>query len=164
METKKYELTKKTKKVDGHILYRIRALKDICDAKKGDLGGWIESEANLSQDGVAWIYDKACVYGNAKVYENAEVRNIAHIYGDAQVHGDCSIWENAQIFDNSQVYGNSIVRENSQVYGNAKVYGEAYISSKAIVCDHAEIGGQMELYSGTFGGTEKLIGREILHR
>ena len=37
METKKYEITKKTKKVDGRNLYRIIALKDFGNVKKGAL-------------------------------------------------------------------------------------------------------------------------------
>ena len=42
---KKYELLKNdTIKVFGHTLYRIRALRDFKDVKKGDLGGYIERE------------------------------------------------------------------------------------------------------------------------
>ena len=49
--TKKYKLTKRTKLLDGHILHRIQALKNFGDVKKGDLGGWIEKEGNLSHNG-----------------------------------------------------------------------------------------------------------------
>ena len=73
---KKYELTKEEKTLaDGTVLHRIRALRDIslCGVKAGDLGGLIEKENNLSQDGDAWIFDDACVFGNAEVYGNAEV-------------------------------------------------------------------------------------------
>lgn len=45
----------------------------------GDIGGWIESEKNLSQDGNARVYGDARVSGNALVYGNARV------YGDAEV-------------------------------------------------------------------------------
>ena len=47
----KYELTNETKQVDDVTLYRIRALKDFADVKTGDLGGWVQSTANLSQEG-----------------------------------------------------------------------------------------------------------------
>lgn len=49
---KKYELTDETKVEHGVTLHRIRALVDIVryGVKAGDLGGWIESEANLSQE------------------------------------------------------------------------------------------------------------------
>ena len=51
MEENKYELTDETFWLLTHKLHRIKALKDFGDVKKGDLGGWIEKESNLSQDG-----------------------------------------------------------------------------------------------------------------
>lgn len=68
---KKYELTEETKEVFGRRLHRIRALKSFGDVCEGDLGGWIESEKNLSQNGDAWVCGDAEVYCNAKVYCNA---------------------------------------------------------------------------------------------
>ena len=41
---------------DGRKLYRIKALKDFNNVKEGELGGYIESEQNLSQEGNAWVY------------------------------------------------------------------------------------------------------------
>lgn len=43
------------------------------DVKAGDLGGWVESENNLSQVGDAWVGGDAEVGGNAEVSGNAEV-------------------------------------------------------------------------------------------
>ena len=51
MENKKFELTEETIQCDEHTLHRIKALKDFAFIKKGDMGGWIEKESNLSQDG-----------------------------------------------------------------------------------------------------------------
>ena len=76
----KYELTNETKTLtDGTVLHRIRALRDISlyGVKAGDLGGWIEKENNLSQDGDAWVSVNAKVSGNANVYGDAEVRGDA---------------------------------------------------------------------------------------
>lgn len=47
---KKYILTEETKEVGGHILHKIQAVRDFGDVQKGDLGGWVESEENLSHD------------------------------------------------------------------------------------------------------------------
>ena len=47
---KKYELTSETKVINGVELHRIKALESFGNIKKGELGGWIESEKNLSQD------------------------------------------------------------------------------------------------------------------
>ena len=68
-------------------LRRIRALRDIPTqgVKVGDLGGWLQSEHNLSQDGSAWVSANARVYGNALVYGSAQVSGSARVYGSAQV-------------------------------------------------------------------------------
>ena len=82
----KYELTDET---NGSGLRRIRALRDIprYGVNEGDLGGWVESEGNLTQEGDCWVFDDAQVFGNARVSDTAL------IYGDAQVFG------NAQVFN-----------------------------------------------------------------
>ena len=77
----KYELTKETKTVKGTTLYRIKALKDFGGVKKGDLGGWIESERNLYQEGKAWVYGNAEVSGKAWVSGKAEVSGNAWVSG-----------------------------------------------------------------------------------
>ena len=49
---KKYELIREdTIKIDSITLYRIKALKAFGELRKGDLGGYIEKESNLSQKG-----------------------------------------------------------------------------------------------------------------
>ena len=75
----KYILTEETKVVNGHTLHRIKAVCDFNDVKVGQLGGFIESEANLSHEGNAWVYD------DAKVYDDANVYGYASICGDAEV-------------------------------------------------------------------------------
>ena len=52
MEGKKYRIREDMPlKLDGGInLYRIEALKDFSDVKKGDIGGCIEKGENLSQE------------------------------------------------------------------------------------------------------------------
>lgn len=49
--------------VCGKKLYRIQALKDFARAKAGDIGGYIESESNLSQSDDARVSGDAWVYG-----------------------------------------------------------------------------------------------------
>ena len=72
-ENKKYGLTDETKEWCAHTLHRIRALKDFGSVKAGELGGWVESEHNLSQEGDCWIYDNAAVCDNATVCDTATV-------------------------------------------------------------------------------------------
>lgn len=90
---KKYELTGETKEIGGVTLHRIRALIDIPehDVKAGDLGGWIEAERNLSQNGEAWVTGSACVTGKALVTGEARVTGNAWVRGNARVmeSSDC---------------------------------------------------------------------------
>jgi len=53
-------------------LRQIRYLKDLPGINAGELGGWLESEKNLSQDGDAWVSGNARVYGDAWVFSNAD--------------------------------------------------------------------------------------------
>lgn len=77
---KKYELlADDTIEFCGRTLHRIKACKDFGNVKSGELGGYIESEKNLSQVGDCWVCDSACVCGNACVYGSACV------YGNARV-------------------------------------------------------------------------------
>lgn len=147
---KKFELIKNDYiSLDGHTLYRTRALIDFGEVKTGDLGGYIEKEENLSQEGNAWVYDKACVFGNAKicrdaevfdnawVYDDAYISDNARVYGNAKVYGDAYVCDNAWVFDNAKVYGEAIVR--SCVYDNAKVYGNAYVFGYTEICGDAVV-------------------------
>lgn len=76
---KKYRLTEETTKVGNRPLYRIQALRDFGNVKEGDIGGYIESEKNLSQDGDACVYGNARVYGDARVYGNADIKTTGDI-------------------------------------------------------------------------------------
>ncbi len=83
----KYERTNETLTHWGHTLYRIRALKDFGTVKAGDLGGFIESENNLSQDGLCWVADNAKVFGDARIFADAVVEDDAQVFDKAWVSG-----------------------------------------------------------------------------
>ena len=71
---KKFELTAEfVTNVFGKKLFRIKALVAFGNVEKGELGGFIEKEDNLSHDGNAWVSDNAWVSGNAWVCGNAQV-------------------------------------------------------------------------------------------
>ena len=91
---KKYELiTNDSIELLDFKLFRIRALISFDEVKAGDLGGYIQSEKNLSHGGYAWVADNAKVYGNAQVYGNARVSGEAEASGDAQVYGNAKVAE-----------------------------------------------------------------------
>ena len=79
---RKYELADQIKTIrNGHTLHQIRALIDIprYGVKAGDLGGWIETENNLSHEGDCWVGGGARVGGGAQVNGNARVGGNAHV-------------------------------------------------------------------------------------
>ena len=79
----KYKFTGITKEVYGRTLNQIVCVTTFASIKSGEIGGYIEKEANLSQDGNAWVCGNAEVYGNAKVYGNAWVCGNAKVCGEA---------------------------------------------------------------------------------
>jgi hypothetical protein len=82
---KKYEFTGETKQIlGGPTLRRIRRLSDNL------IGGWIESEKNLAQEGKCWVHEDAQVYSNARVTGNAQLYN-ASLFGDTWIHGDMEL-------------------------------------------------------------------------
>ncbi len=134
METgKKYKLTNESITFCNRKLYRIEALKDFSNVKKGDKGGFVESEENLSQNGDCWIYDNAKVFENAEIFENARVFENACVFGNARVS------ENTKVFGNAKVYGNAMVSDKAYIYGNAKVYGNANIFDNAMIHGDAQV-------------------------
>ena len=123
---KKYEINK-----DGCCV----ALRSFGDVTRGDFGGYVDSEKNLSQDGDCWVYDDAHVSGNARVYENALVYENAYVFGNAVVFG------NAEVFGWADVFGNAQVFENAVVFGNAQVSGTAVVSWHAYVFGNTRLSG-----------------------
>lgn len=80
---KKYELTAEFIEKWGKKLFRIKALISFGSVEAGELGGYVEKEDNLAQNGNAWVCDDAEVCGNAWVYGDARVCGNAEVYGDA---------------------------------------------------------------------------------
>ena len=97
---KKYKLIEESINYCSKILYRIEALKDFGYVKKGDKGGFVESDDNLSQKGNCWVFDNAWVCGNAKVFGNAWVYDNARVCG-AWVYGNAVVCGNAEIKNNT---------------------------------------------------------------
>jgi len=145
----KYELTDETKKVGDVTLYRIRALKDFGNIKKGELGGWVEAEFNLSQENKSWVYDEAEVFGYSRVFGNAEVSGKVMVFGEAMIFG------NAKIYDEAKVYGKVMVFDEAMILDEAWVYDEAEVFDDARISGNDRISGNAKIFS------EKINGKEI---
>ena len=77
------------------FLHRIRALRDIGgEVKAGDLGGFVESESNLSFEAGddAWLFDDAIACNDAYVDKDATLRGSAAACGNAYVSRGGSSW------------------------------------------------------------------------
>ena len=103
---KKYEL----KEREANGLCRIVALKTFGNVTKGDTGGYVLSDTNLSHEGNCWVY------GNAQVRDNAQVCDNARVYGNAGVYGNAQVCGNARVYDNARVYGGARVYDDARVY------------------------------------------------
>ena len=121
--TQKYEFTGETKYIHNCTVRQIRRISG------GEVGGWIESDKNLSHEGDCWIGDNAWVFGDALVCGDAKV------YGNAKVSGD------AKVFRNSRVYGDAKVSGDAWVFGNALVYGDANVCGNAIISSNVRVFG-----------------------
>lgn len=75
---KKFELTEKYVVNElGTKLYQIKCTKTFKYAKEGELGGYIEKEENLSQEGNAQVSGNAWVFGDALVSGDACLKSDA---------------------------------------------------------------------------------------
>jgi hypothetical protein len=115
---KKFELTDNfIINAFGVKLFQIKCTKSFNYAKEGDLGGYVEKDENLDQEGDAWVYGDARVYGNAEVYGNAWV------YGDARVSGNAWVSGNAEIDNNNKHCG-------FDCFGSANRHTHAYLTKE----------------------------------
>ena len=153
----KYKLTEESINYCNKTLYRIEALKNFGNVKKGDKGGYVEKEDNLSQEGNCWIYGDAIVCNNAIVCGDAMVSDNAKVCGDAtvcckaRVGGNAEVCGNAYVYGDAYVYGKALVCGNAKVYckarvsGNAKVYGNAKVSDNANIYGNVQVSGSAEI-------------------
>ena len=162
MSNCKYEITDISHEKYPY-LHRIRALRDIgVEVKAGDLGGFVESEDNLSTDDKdnAWIYDDAIAAGESVITNNAHLRKNAMVCGCAYISNGALVTDNARVEDDAHVSGACIaenaricsyamilanpklltapvIRGNANVYG--KVYGEIHIKGDTVVLNSEQL-------------------------
>lgn len=119
--SKKFELVKEKyiELKDGRKLYQIRALREIqnermiVSIKKGELGGYVESEKNLSQEGNSWICQSARVYENALVKDGSLVGNKVIVRGNAAIEDDAYV--------RAMSIGKTIIEDNARIGGVSTV-------------------------------------------
>ena len=177
-KNKKFKLTKNEIFYGGKRLFQIQAIRDFKNARyeeldidsmyqrtngkygyihEGDLGGYVEKEDNLSQDGNAWVSQNAKVYDNARIFGDAFVAGNANIYGDSQIYDNACVYGDASIFNGkSRVCGNAKVKDYAGIQGNVQIYGNALIAGNAVVlgwvdddvkiCGNARVSGDSSIH------------------
>lgn len=138
-------------------LHRIRALRNIRDdVHAGDLGGFVESERNLSQEGSCWIYDNALAGENSRVTEQSTLHWASRTLGSSVISGDARLDRNAWVLDNAVVAAGTITNMVT-ILGDARILPGSGHSSPTLkndaviygtVVGNVEISGFYELPPG----------------
>ncbi|MGN0652162.1 MAG: hypothetical protein ACI4KN_04095 [Gemmiger sp.] len=152
---KKYEITDITHPVYPE-LHRIRALRQVGeDVPAGALGGYVQSEANLSQDrDAAWLYDDSISRDEASVCEGAQLHGQAVAQDLALVSGSAVMYDYAVACDNAIVRAGRIC-ENALVCGDARV-------RKNEACHAAPVLGGRAVVMGDLSGSVFVQGRGFI--
>ena len=144
---KKYKLIKSKLLTGwGNPLFQIKALKDFGVVKKGDLGGVIESEKNLSHDGLAWVFGNGEVSGNGRVSGDGRVSGNGKVSENGQVFGRGVVFENGHLYGDGQVFGNGQVSGYGKVFGNGRVYGKGQVYGMGYVFGNGQLFGNGRVF------------------
>lgn len=122
-------------------LHRVVALKDFSDVKKGDVGGWVESESNLSHEGLCWIYHDAIAIDGANVSGNAILKHESQVTEAANISDNASMSGTSSACGESSISGHVDIRDDVKIVGASYVYGDTTrLSQESYIAD-AEISG-----------------------
>ena len=143
-----------------HILHRIESLKDFTlingkEIRKGDLGGWVESEDNLSQEGLCWIYDECKMYENARRSGNSIGYGNSLQSGNSQQFGDSMQTGNSQQSGNSIQFGCSIADKDMRLSGHSsfETKDDVVILTSPTSGRQITIGSDRNICTGCFDGS-----------
>lgn len=151
---------------EGKTLYQIKALRDIVPSNhsfpkifKGDLGGYVETEKNLSQEGNCWIYKNSKVFGLATVQDDAIAWGHTYIQDNAIVCNNAVI-KTSMIYDSSIIKDNAVINCGSAVRNNSSIGGSAKIEASSIF-DNAKIFGKTAIIKSIVKDEATLTGDTI---
>ena len=146
----KYKLSDVKTMYLGRTLYRVKALKSFqvngkWPITEGEIGGWVESTDNLSQDGTCWIGGDARVYGESRVSDDAHVFGEAQVYDVAKISDRAIVCDNACVFQNAQVFGDAKIMGDARVYGISEVHGQAQVIDRVRCYQRAWVYGDVRV-------------------
>lgn len=168
---KKYELTDEVKTVGSKTHYRTKALRDIprYNVYKGDLGGWISGEHNLSHEGDCWVAEDAVVSDDAIVAGDAYISGQAKVLDKARVTHSARVKDYALVGEDARVSGWAYIVDCACISGRACINGHAYVGCDARVFGYASVTGRAHVYceavirdSTYVGGDVRILGTSII--
>lgn len=145
ISNQKYEITDMAHE-EYPFLHRIRALRDICgEIRAGDIGGFVESESNLSAEpgDCAWIFDDAIAAGDAYVDRDACLRGDAIACGSAYVSKGSVMSGHSRAEDNAYLRGASMTGK-ALASGNAQIIHNPHTMGTPILSGNCKVYGTVQ--------------------
>lgn len=139
----KFRLTENSQMDEGTTVYQLEALKDFGSVKRGELGGFVEKEENVSAEpgDDAWVYEGGIAKGESRILHHSAVDCDAVVHdtrldnrsyvGGTNI-GSPSYVENSRL-DHSQVIDSHVQHsevKESYIDEEADVYGATIEGSK----------------------------------
>ena len=151
-EEKKYEILtdeENTIEFEGRILHRIRALKDFGFVKIGEIGGYVQTEDNLSQYNKCWIYDDAKCMDNARVCDNAKMFRDSKMYDNSKMFNNSRMYDNTKMFDNAKTYDNSTMFDKAEMHNNSAMLDNSTMYDNSQMFNNTEMHNNTEMYDNS---------------
>ena len=145
------------------FLHRIRALRDVGgEVKAGDLGGFVESERNLSfePDDDAWIFDEAIVCNNAYVDQGAVLREDAIACANAYISHGARLSGHVRAEDDSYIRG-AVLCAFARTSGTSMILASPDTHSAPILSGHCAVYGKVSGNVRLTGDAVVISGEEI---
>lgn len=160
-------------------VYRIRALRDFGNVKKGDIGGYIHCEDNLSHDGNCWVYPDAIVANNCVVKDNAIVGGMAILIQNVKVEDDSGVCGYAMVSGTNDfgvtIKGRSkigdhaviqcdVIIKDSTILENSNICGDGDIVkiTGSVIRDNARIRNNVEIEGSLIHGNAEISRNAIV--
>jgi hypothetical protein len=162
MTNQKYEITDIPHE-KYPFLHRIRALRDIGgQVKAGNLGGFVESESNLSfaPGDESWIYDDAIAAGSGFVDKNSRLRDFAVVCGDGYVSHDSTVSAHARVEDDAYVRGGDLCG-NARASGHSMVLASPDSGARPVLSERCAVYGTVQGDVHVTGAAVVVSGEEI---
>lgn len=155
-------------------LFRIISLKEFrtkngYDVKKGEVGGYVEGEQNLSQNDFSWIFNTAMVFDDALLIDST-VHDQAKVFGNC-ILTDCEVRRKVRVWGSCTLTG-CYLTDNVDVSGecevnDTKAFNASVITGKSKVTKchlstGSRIGGNSQVKNTTLQDVSEITGHSII--